>query len=212
MTFHIYDEHGHEHEYDPDKDWRHFADIKSASVHETPDSLSKRPMLDFPILDLEDVPKKSKKRSVLISQEDPFSARGVLKAYQIMHQPVITLMANSPLLKACIMFNESRYRHIPIVTKGNKIVGILSDRGVAWDMIAKNRTMKTEKRCVGDVMIRNVLCASSNTPISDIARVFIEERIGCMPIVDDKDILKGVLTRSDILRTLIKIHPRDFRA
>ena len=42
------------------------------------------------------------------------------------------------------------------------------------------------------------------TEIRLIADVLIKERIGAMPIVDEKEKLVGIVTRSDILRTVVK--------
>ncbi|MDR4508670.1 MAG: CBS domain-containing protein [Candidatus Brocadiaceae bacterium] len=48
-----------------------------------------------------------------------------------------------------------------------------------------------------------VLIASPDTDVREIAKIMIEEHIGSMPIVDEKESLVGIITRSDILRTII---------
>ncbi len=48
-----------------------------------------------------------------------------------------------------------------------------------------------------------VLVARPISEVRAIARVMFEEHIGAMPIVGEAGELKGMLTRSDILRVLI---------
>jgi acetoin utilization protein AcuB len=54
-----------------------------------------------------------------------------------------------------------------------------------------------------------VLTAHPDTSIRDIARVFFEERIGAVPIVDRGETLVGIVTRSDILRTILNSAPLE---
>jgi CBS domain-containing protein len=56
-------------------------------------------------------------------------------------------------------------------------------------------------------MVTQVLIATPDTPIRDIARTMVEERIGSLPILDLRDTLVGIITRSDILRALITHGP-----
>jgi acetoin utilization protein AcuB len=46
--------------------------------------------------------------------------------------------------------------------------------------------------------------AHPETLIREIVRVMFRERVGAMPIVNDTGRLKGIITRSDILRALMR--------
>ena len=59
------------------------------------------------------------------------------------------------------------------------------------------------KTKVGDVMTLEVLTASRKTDIRYITRLFVENRIGSIPIMDDRKIV-GIITRNDILKAVIK--------
>jgi CBS-domain-containing membrane protein len=58
-------------------------------------------------------------------------------------------------------------------------------------------------------MTTRVLTASPNTEIRQIAQVLFDEHIGTMPIIDEREHLIGLITRSDILQALIKPAPLD---
>ena len=61
-------------------------------------------------------------------------------------------------------------------------------------------------------MVKRVLVATEKTEIPHIARVLIEENIGAMPIIDNENHPIGLLTRSDILKTIIEKIPLDIFA
>jgi len=52
-------------------------------------------------------------------------------------------------------------------------------------------------------MTPEVLTASTDTDIRYIARLFVERRIGAMPIVRNNK-LAGIITRSDILSAVMR--------
>ena len=56
-------------------------------------------------------------------------------------------------------------------------------------------------------MTDQVLTAHPDTEIRTIARVMFEERIGAMPIVSEAGTPVGIITRSDILRTVMNKVP-----
>ncbi len=107
------------------------------------------------------------------------------------------------------MVRERRFRHIPVVASGGGICGIVSDRDLFALAIMDDAEEKLEPSVVADIMTQKVLTATPDTNIREIARVLIEERIGCMPIVDEDKQVIGMITRSDILRALIKHAPLD---
>ena len=117
---------------------------------------------------------------------------------QIMSSPVRTLTPELPISEARNFIETHRFRHVPIVDGNGKLVGILSDR----DILSEDDT-----RLVKDVMTTNVLTAVPETEIRNIARVFFQERIGAMPVVSADGGLVGILTRSDILRTVVNTVP-----
>lgn len=64
-------------------------------------------------------------------------------------------------------------------------------------------------RRVADFMTKRILVGTPSTEIRLIARAMFEERIGSMPIIDEKNKLVGIITRSDILRTLVSHAPME---
>ena len=135
-----------------------------------------------------------------------------LQAKQIMTSPVFTLPPTTPLSEAWQIIQTNRFRHIPILSKAGRLIGILSDRDVLHATIqmastSSPRSNREPATPIQDVMIKNILSATPETEIRTIARIMFEERIGAMPLVDATEEVVGILTRSDILRTVVNEAP-----
>ena len=61
-----------------------------------------------------------------------------------------------------------------------------------------------------EIMSNPVLTASGDTSIHEICQVMFSQHIGALPIVDENRLLLGLITRSDILRTVIKNETMEF--
>lgn len=141
--------------------------------------------------------------------------RPAILARQIMASPVVILPPEATVAEAWELIRTKRFRHVPVVSHENKLVGIISDRdllleaGNIYSTISPQDNAGQEQTTIQGLIRRKVLTASPDTGIREIARILFEERIGSMPIVDDKGMLVGIITRSDILRTIINNAPLD---
>ena len=146
------------------------------------------------------------------SSEMPSSRQPAILAKQIMTTPVFTMVATAPLSEAWQAIQTNRFRHIPILSKAGTLIGILSDRDLlrATIQMASRSPTTIDSRAaapVQEIMTTNILSATPETEIRVIARVMFEERIGAMPLVNDQEKVVGILTRSDILRTVVNEAP-----
>lgn len=138
-------------------------------------------------------------------------------ARQIMAQKLVTLPETATFDEIYSLLRNKRFRHVPIVDSQGKLRGIISDRdalreaasvgqGTGGSWIAE---VVQQQKTAAEFMTRKVLVASPTTEIRHIAKAMFEERIGAMPIIDDTHRLVGLITRSDILRTLITGAPLE---
>lgn len=131
-------------------------------------------------------------------QESKTVREPAITASQIMSSPTFTLDKDSKLEEAKQLFADKRFRHVPVVDENKKLVGILSDRDFLSD-----RLQSSKAKTIGEVMTTFILTARPEALIRQIADVMFRERVGSMPIVDNNEQLLGIVTRSDILRTLV---------
>lgn len=57
-------------------------------------------------------------------------------------------------------------------------------------------------RTARDVMQKDVITISPETSLGDAQRLFVEESIGGCPVVDDRNIVVGVISSTDLLRAV----------
>lgn len=132
-----------------------------------------------------------------------------LIAKQIMSKDVITLTPYDSILTAIKLFKSKKIRHIPIVKDDKVVVGILSERDIlhylsgTTDDYTKNKLPISHKNEIKQLMKQEVLTASTDTDVRYIARLFVEQHIGAMPIVKDASLV-GIITRSDILGAVMR--------
>ena len=119
--------------------------------------------------------------------------------HEMMTSPVLT-KTKDETIEACLDFLlEKGIRHLPIIDDFGKLVGFVSDR----DLLDKTKSYEKENP-VSDIMIKRVLVGSPGAEIRQVTKVLLEERIGCLPIVNDDNVPVGIITRSDLLRLLLK--------
>ncbi|MBT5829162.1 MAG: CBS domain-containing protein [Candidatus Latescibacteria bacterium] len=140
----------------------------------------------------------------------PSKPKLAVRAEQIMSASVVSIDPDTSLNDVRKLVRSRRFRHVPVVTSEGFILGVVSDRDLfALPNDGDDTSETIELRLVADIMSKSVLTATPDTNIREIARVLFEERIGCMPIVDEEGLVVGIITRSDILRALIKHAPLD---
>ena len=136
----------------------------------------------------------------------------VKNADDIMTSPVISVFDDTLFSEAWVKFQAYRFRHFPVINRNHQIMGIVSDR----DMFANTDSMRETANAVkgaeyiSQVMVNKVITASPDTSIHEICRVMFSQHIGSLPIVDENHKLLGLITRSDILRILIKSEAMKF--
>ncbi|MBS1252165.1 MAG: Inosine-5'-monophosphate dehydrogenase [Anaerolineales bacterium] len=58
---------------------------------------------------------------------------------------------------------------------------------------------ESEKRCVGDVMMADVITVYPSTSVDEIARLMTEHDISGLPVVDEGDEVLGIVTELDMI-------------
>lgn len=145
----------------------------------------------------------NKPKQLYVQEEQ--ERKRVFYAGQIMTSNVKTLRIDMRFDDAWSHFVSLRYRHFPVLNMEQHLVGMLSDR----DMLAYAASGKTHKITIDKLMTGPVLSATANTAIREVCQVMFNQHIGALPIVEENGELLGMITRSDILRSMIKHGPME---
>ncbi len=142
------------------------------------------------------------------SIEQLSQSHAALHAEQIMSSPVATLDSEATVDEALTLFRRRQVRHLPVVSSGGQLVGMVSDRDILRHLAGVTENYRRQLPEDGDapiatVMKSPVLTASPDTDVRYIARLFVEQRVGALPIVTDGE-LTGIIARSDVLSAVMR--------
>ena len=121
-----------------------------------------------------------------------------MRLKEIMKKDVVTLGPEAAEDDARERMRRNRIHHL-VVTRGSRVIGVVSDRDLAGRMQTGDRISRT----VGDVMTPAVATASASTTVREAANLMRGRTIGCLPVVE-KGKLAGIVTTSDLLTLLGK--------
>jgi len=87
------------------------------------------------------------------------------------------------------------------VLDGDQLVGILSERDYARQIILKGRS--SESTQVKDIMTSDVITTTPGQDIQQCMQLMTEKRIRHLPIIGDDDSLIGMISIGDLVRAII---------
>lgn len=130
----------------------------------------------------------------------------IYHAYQLMTHPVITLPLTLSLDAAYEIIKNQPFNQMPVSNSQLQLVGMISLTNMLTFMdIVQNGFVPGTK--VQDAMTENVITADPVTDIRRIANVMINYDVTSVPIVNEQDHLVGIITRSDLIKAMIKEPP-----
>jgi acetoin utilization protein AcuB len=121
-----------------------------------------------------------------------------------MTRDVMTLSPDETAATALALCRERRIRHLPVLSDG-RLVGIVSDRDLRSSTPALGdsaRAAALQELLVEEVMARDVVTAHPDDPIEHAANTMRERKIGCLPAVEDGELV-GIITTSDVMEALV---------
>jgi len=116
---------------------------------------------------------------------------------QVMTTPAVAVGPEAYAGDATALLQEGGFRHLPVVRFG-RLIGMVSERD-----LRVARALDEEPR-VGTIAHEDVVTVHPGTAIEDAAALMLRHKIGALPVVED-DRLVGIVTESDIFRTLIRV-------
>jgi CBS domain-containing membrane protein len=133
---------------------------------------------------------------------------------QIMSRDVLTLSEDQDLAHLETTMRLFRFRHLPVTDEG-KLVGVVTQRDllrIAGSSLlphAGEQTQALQRRFrVRDVITRDVRTVRPDTPLAEAARIMNAEKLGCVPVVDGANVLRGIVTEADFVLLALRLLQR----
>ncbi|WP_067089149.1 CBS domain-containing ParB/RepB/Spo0J family partition protein [Methanobrevibacter curvatus] len=108
---------------------------------------------------------------------------------------VTSVKPNTSNEKVFDLMKETGHDGFPVVDEEYKVVGIIT----AFDLLLKDWS-----ELVKDVMTSNVIVARGKMSTDDASRVMFRKAISRLPVVDEQNKLRGIITNTDMLRSHIE--------
>jgi acetoin utilization protein AcuB len=129
-----------------------------------------------------------------------------------MISPAVTVIPDMPFQDALKVMQESRFRRLPVVDKKGKLVGIVSERDLLYASPSPATTLSVweltyvlSKITVEELMTKDVVTTTPDTPVEDAASLMVQKKVGGLPVVDDDNKPVGIIADRDIFEAFVEM-------
>ncbi|QNK85560.1 CBS domain-containing protein [Aliarcobacter cryaerophilus] len=130
----------------------------------------------------------------------------VYKARDIMTHDVIYARNDLTIEDIYYLIKDKKVSQIPITGFGKKIIGIVNKKIIlSLLMNHLDDTQAILKRKIDDVYLPEVLTADPDSDVRDVVKVMLDLKLDAIPIVDDSDVLMGIISKTDILKAVANL-------
>lgn len=123
-----------------------------------------------------------------------------IKVRHVMNRDVIAIGQQALCAEAVELFLHHNVAAMPVITPSREVVGMLSQT----DLLFKPHLQET----VGTVATRQVVVLHQDCTVLKAVKLFQEKMLRCIPVVDRRKKLVGMLTRRDILAHFYRNYDR----
>ena len=117
---------------------------------------------------------------------------------QFMSTDLFTVRPDDLVDLAASVMDWRHIRHVPVEDDQGRLVGIVTHRALLRLLSRRNASPEGAPLLVRDIMKRNPLTVESNTPTLEAMELMRKEKVGCIPVVDDLQLV-GIVTSFDFL-------------
>lgn len=129
--------------------------------------------------------------------------RDIMTANPVVIEPNITVPAATAVMR------QHKIRHLPVVENG-RLVGMISrgdlrEASMSASINADQYELHfmLDRLTVGKLMTRKVYTITPDAFLVHAAELMTENKIAGLPVVDERGGVVGIVTESDLLRTLV---------
>ena len=146
-------------------------------------------------------------------------------AESIMTRTVVTAGPDDPVSAVAALFSKHGISGVPVCDKNGTLLGIISEGDLMRPFGEANKLhrdwwlglladgeelapefvdyMRQDRRRAADLMTKEVVTASEDTPVDRIADLLQSQRVKRVPIVKDGKVV-GVVSRADVIRAMAR--------
>ena len=128
-----------------------------------------------------------------------------------MRAPAITINCAAPLSEALALMREYDVRRLPATLDTGELCGIITQGDIRGADVLRVAGLDPvdiadalRHVTVADVMSEDPLTVTPATGLREAALLMIENKIGGLPVVEDDNMVVGIITESDLFEALLQ--------
>lgn len=133
----------------------------------------------------------------------------------IMTTNVVCISNKASLKDAHELMQSRNVRHLPVISEeDHRLVGILTHKKMISTVIALVQKYgqsildrKERGQLVEDLMETEFQRLTVDEPLSIVVEYFIENKLGCLPVINEGMQVEGIVTSSDFVKLCAKLLP-----
>ena len=123
-----------------------------------------------------------------------------------------TVTAGKSISEVLDIMQTSKHKRIPVVDGKGKLIGTVSQRMISENTPNNSSTLSVfelnyllNKLQIKDIMIKEPITVGPDALLEEAATLLDINDIGCLPVVDEQNILIGIITHGDIFKAIIDL-------
>jgi len=138
-----------------------------------------------------------------------------MRAKDVMSSPVKTIGAGATVRDAARLLINTRVSALPVVDQRNAMTGIVSEVDLIRRVVGESNdptqlhahlgdpdSQEVLSLTVADIMTRDVITATEETSLEDVATLMLEHQTKRIPIVRGADVV-GIVSRIDLVKAML---------
>jgi len=126
---------------------------------------------------------------------------------QLMTVDPLCVTRDASLKDAHDLMRSKNIRHIPVIDEKGALLGMLTQKIIIARVLALMAQFgatalehKEKQQLVVELMVTDFAAVTPDQAVKDVVAFFVTNRHGCLPVVDDNNKLRGILTSADFVR------------
>lgn len=123
-----------------------------------------------------------------------------------------TVGLNQSVSETLDIMSASKVHRLPVVDQKGKLIGLVTEGLIASNTPNNSSSLSVyelnyllNKLQIKDVMIKDIFTIGPDALLEEAATILRKNDVGCLPVVDENNMLLGIITHNDIFEAFIDL-------